>query len=429
MARKTTNIRRRGNAFQLYYRDGTGRQRSETFSFRKFGGERGAKAAAETRLANVKLQIVRGEYRAPARIRFDVFAAEWLDDYARVHVRPKTFEGYEGVLRVHLLPQFGRMFLGDITRKSIDAFVADWSTCGPAYQERLRAAREAELVRAAREDRPPRPVRLGHSPKTIANALVPLREMLGHAVEWGYLTANPAIGVRRPRVESGHDEMRALDADQVGRLLEHAPAEGRALLLCAVTTGLRRGELLGLRWGDVDWDAGRLWVRRSVGHDGEFQQPKTRGSVRAVAMPATLVWTLREHRMASCFKELDDLVFPSERGTPLDGGNMVKRFLLPALRAARLPHVRFHDLRHTYASLLIAQGAHPKLISEQLGHASVQITLDRYGHLMDQSYGDASAQLEAALFGGNPGSVLAASADVDVPSRAPSRPVSVVASA
>jgi integrase len=116
-------------------------------------------------------------------------------------------------------------------------------------------------------------------------------------------------------------------------------------------------------------------------------------------MPASLVSTLREHRMASRFKDEGDLIFPSEKGTPLDGRNMVRRYFEPALRKAGLPRIRFHDLRHSFASLLIAEGAHPKLISEQLGHASVQITLDRYGHLIDQSYGDASDRLEAALFG------------------------------
>jgi integrase len=163
---------------------------------------------------------------------------------------------------------------------------------------------------------------------------------------------------------------------------------------------MRRGELLGLKWGDVDWQARRVWVRRSVDDDGRFHEPKTRGSVRAIAMPATLIGELRRHRLRSSFKELGDLVFPSKRGTPLDGGNMVKRTLTPTLRKAKLSTIRWYDLRHTFASLLIAQGEHPKLISEQLGHASIQITLDRYGHLMDQSYGDASNRLEEALFGG-----------------------------
>jgi integrase len=129
------------------------------------------------------------------------------------------------------------------------------------------------------------------------------------------------------------------------------------------------------------------------------QEPKTRGSVRAIAITATLVTALREHRMASPFKSDDALIFGTAKGTPLDGVNLVRRAFKPALRRAKLPEIRFHDLRHSFASLLIAQGEHPKLISEQLGHASTKITLDRYGHLMDQSYGDASARLDEALFG------------------------------
>jgi integrase len=162
---------------------------------------------------------------------------------------------------------------------------------------------------------------------------------------------------------------------------------------------MRRGELLALRWGDVDWFSRRIWVRRNVTAHGQFQEPKTRGSVRAIAMPATLATVLREHQLASPFSNEEDLIFASEKGTPLDGHNFVRRVFAPALRRARLPKIRFHDLRHTFASLLIAQGEHPKLISEQLGHASVQITLDRYGHLLPASYDSAGERLDAALFG------------------------------
>jgi hypothetical protein len=108
---------------------------------------------------------------------------------------------------------------------------------------------------------------------------------------------------------------------------------------------------------------------------------------------------LREHQIASSFSSEDDLVFSTEKGTPLDGHNFVRRVFDPALRRAGLPRIRFHDLRHSFASLLIAQGEHPKLISEQLGHASVQITLDRYGHLLPASYDSAGERLDAALFG------------------------------
>lgn len=190
-----------------------------------------------------------------------------------------------------------------------------------------------------------------------------------------------------------------LDAEQIRGLLDAMRPEWRTLILCAVTTGMRQGELLGLRWLDVDWQARRLWVRRSITRHGLVQEPKTRGSVRAIAMTPTLVSALREHRMASRFKADDAFVFCTANGTPLQGHNVVRREFKPALWRAKLPEIRFHDLRHSFASLMIAEGAHPKLIAEQLGHASVKITLDRYGHLFDQSYGDASDRLEASLFG------------------------------
>jgi integrase len=162
---------------------------------------------------------------------------------------------------------------------------------------------------------------------------------------------------------------------------------------------MRLGELPALRWGDVDWASRRLWVRRSVTRNGTIQEPKTRRSVRAVAIAPTLAYELREHRMRSPFKSDDALIFCTAKGTTLSGVNLVRREFKPALKRAGLPSIRIHDLRHSFASLLIAQGEHPKLISEQLGHASVKITMDRYGHLMDQSYGDASARLDAVLFG------------------------------
>jgi integrase len=357
---------------------------------------------AELYLANAQAQKVRGEFRRPTRIRFADFAEEWLRDYARPNVKPRTLETYDGSLRNHLIPEFGELYLAEITRKAIDAFVADWLAGGARYQERLQIAREAEARAADEEDREPRSVRLGKSPGTIANALTPLRKMLGDAVEWEYLATNPAVGVKRPRTNSHGEAMHPLSVEEVGRLLEAVRPEFRTLLLCAVTTGMRLGELRALRWGDIDWSSRRAWVRRSVTNRGVFQEPKSRGSMRAIAMPPTLVSALRLHLMASAWKDEDDLVFPSERGTPLEERNVVRREYKPALRRAGLPQIRFHDLRSTFVSLLIAQGEHPKYISEQVGHASVQITLDRYGHLMPQSYGHAGDRLEAALFGDQP---------------------------
>ena len=357
--------------------------------------------AAELYLAQAKAAKVSGEFRPPTKIRFADFAQEWLRDYAKPNVKERTYETYDASLRNHVAPEFGSRYLTEITRKDIDAFLADWIASGPRFQMRLQRAREAELRAAREEKRARRTIRLGRSPSTVANALTPLREMLGHVVEWGYLTSNPAARVRRPRAvqREASERMQILQSGEIHGLLEHARPGYRALFMTAVTTGMRLGELLAVRWGDVDWRSRQIWVRRNVTRTGRFQEPKTRGSVRAIAMPQTLVNALRHHLVASEHSREDDLIFANGCGKSQDGPNMVRREFKPALRRAGLRQIRFHDLRHTFASLLVAQGEHPKYISEQLGHASVQITLDRYGHLMPHSYDDAAARLETALFG------------------------------
>jgi integrase len=334
MARRQTNIRRRGKSWVVHHR-ANGKQHWQSFKTRE---------EAELELSKVLARKARGESQPQqTKVRFNEFAAQWLRVYAASKVGPRTFEGYEGVLRVHLVPEFGERHLGDISALSIEEFMSDWIAGGPRFQERVELARSQEQRQGKEEGRKPRPIRLGRSPKTVANALVVLKEMFKHAIKWNYLSTNPASEIKRPRVERNVDDMHVLTPDEIGRLLKAASPEGWTLLLCAVTTGARRGELLGLKWGDLDQERRRIKIRRSVGSDGRFQQPKTRGSVREIAVGETVIRALRAHRLASPRKELDDLIFPSERGTPLDGNNMVRRFLTPALRRARLPHIRFHD--------------------------------------------------------------------------------------
>jgi integrase len=191
--------------------------------------------------------------------------------------------------------------------------------------------------------------------------------------------------------------MTALDAAGLRSLVDAANGQfARTLLATAALTGMRRGELLALRWRDVDYTNGRVWVRRSVGLGGVIKQPKSRKSVRPVALPPILASELDALWSESTFREADDLVFASERGTPLDGRNMIRVIFEPAKKRAGIKRLRFHDLRHSYASILIEQGVHPKAISELLGHASVAITMDRYAHLFDRAYADVSRELEAA---------------------------------
>ena len=182
--------------------------------------------------------------------------------------------------------------------------------------------------------------------------------------------------------------------EEIRRLLDTQEEPLRTLLLMAALTGMRQGELFGLLWEDIDFAAHLIHVRRSRWR-GTLGRPKSRRSRRAIDMPPTLEAALR--RLSATRRS--KFVFCSERGTPLDADNFRHREFPQALRRAGLRRVRFHDLRHTYTSLLIAHGAHPKYIQVQLGHASIQTTLDRYGHLMPQLHQAEAQKLDQLVFG------------------------------
>jgi integrase len=158
---------------------------------------------------------------------------------------------------------------------------------------------------------------------------------------------------------------------------------------------------LGLRWSDVDWNPGQpqINIQRSF-NKGRFFTPKTKNSRRKIDLAPAVVSALKKWRLACPPTELD-LIFPNKAGSPMDSDNMTKRFFHPALKAAGLPKVRFHDLRHTYASLLIEQGENIKYVQNQLGHATPTVTLNVYAHLMKPANQEAVCRLENTLFGGN----------------------------
>jgi integrase len=182
----------------------------------------------------------------------------------------------------------------------------------------------------------------------------------------------------------------------VHQFLNHVLPAMYPFFLTAIMTGMRRGELLALQRGDIDWHAGQIHVRRGL-YKGRFITPKSRKGFREIDMAPTLAHTLQGH-LLQVSDSPDALAFPAKRGKPFDPDNLVKRKFQPTLVRAGLRQVRFHDLRHTYASLLINNGENIKYISEQMGHASVQITLDRYGHLFPNVRRDAVMRLEKSLF-------------------------------
>jgi integrase len=355
-------IRKRGKHYVVDYYDATRRRRRETVG-PNLHEARQVLAQREWERRNGKFRLRR------KAITMAEFLAKWEEDYLVVReqlgrLKGSTLVGYRVNLRRHILPFFGPLRIDEIALPHVREFV------------KVLLAKKL-------------------APGSVCNAVALVKEMFKHAVQWGYLDTNPAQYVERPRVEV--EEMEILTPPEIRRLLDAADEPVRTLLLCAVLTGMRRGELLGLKWEDVDLEGSRIHVRRSLWR-GKLITPKSRRSRRAIDMAPTLKAALA--RLPSRFKA--ELVFASPDGQPIDPDNFMKRDWARALRRANLRRIRFHDLRHTYASLLIAQGAHPKYIQAQLGHASIQTTLDRYGHLMPQIHEAEARKLDRLVFGSEP---------------------------
>jgi integrase len=248
----------------------------------------------------------------------------------------------------------------------------------------------------------------GTSPRTVAHLHRVLHRAFGQAARWDLLNRNPVERVDPPRVARA--PMRTLTTEEARRLLETVRgARLEALYVLALSTGARQGELLGLRWADVDLDRGAILIRGSLRRttDG-FSIGETKSSkVRRVELTTAALDALHGHRIFQHAERLrlgaiwenQDLVFTNEVGRPIEAGNLLRRSFWPLLTRAECPRVRFHELRHTCATLLLERGVPVKMVSEMLGHASVGITLDLYAHVTETMQHQAVAAMEAALGG------------------------------
>lgn len=232
------------------------------------------------------------------------------------------------------------------------------------------------------------------SNKSLINAMRLLNSIFNFAVVTELLVKNPCKSVKLPRAQ--RREMDFLRPEEVRSFLAAFTDEAmRCLFTTAVMTGMRRGEILALQWEDIDFGGSVIRVRRSLS-GGEIQTPKTEKSRRSIQVGAALLKMLKEHKLRTGGR--GSFVFTTKGGTLLDADNLVKRVFEPTLRVAGIErHIRFHDLRHTYASILINEGANLKFVSEQLGHASIMITLDRYSHLIAERHEDTVSKFEKLL--------------------------------
>ena len=282
------------------------------------------------------------------------YASGWLEGIAGL-VRPRTLEGYRYRLERHVLPRLGDLRLDEITVDDVLALIGD-------LRER------------------------GYSGWTIRSILCPFSRLLSHAVRRDVIAVSPLSKLdRTERPAVWVREQRVLNRDEIGRLLAAAPPRYRTLLATAVLSGLRQSELLALRWRDIDVADEVIHVRGALDRAGRDVPPKTQHAIRDVVLMPALAAALAEHRARSAFNDADDYVFASRVGTPLHWRNVSRRALKPALTKAGIAPIRWHDLRHTFASLLIAGGANVVVTSRQLGHGSSDITLRVYSHLFDRA--------------------------------------------
>ena len=299
----------------------------------------------------------------------------WLNGSVKGSVKPSTYEGYERMIRNHIKPALGHRKLKNLAPDHVQYF----------YQKKLD---------------------VGLAPGTVRVMHGILHKALEQAVKWGIVPRNVCKATTPPKPSP--EEIRPLDAEQAKQLLEAARGNRlEALYVLAVTAGLRIGELLGLKWEDVDLDAEILHVRRTKSQaktGPTFVTPKN-GKGRNIRLTRRAVEALRSHKAAQNAERLklgdlwedNNLVFCTTAGKALNFRNVARGSFKPLLKKAGLPDIRFHDLRHTCATLLLSCGHHPKLVQELLGHASVAMTLDRYSHVMPGMGEQTAAAMEAAL--------------------------------
>ncbi|MBK7782842.1 MAG: tyrosine-type recombinase/integrase [Ardenticatenia bacterium] len=310
------------------------------------------------------------------RMTVGSFLLRWLNLSVKLRNRPSTYAAYASHVHTHLVPDLGKKKLARLTPEDVERFLA----------KKLEA---------------------GLTATTVVRIRATLRRALTIALRQGLVARNVAALADPPRAKSQQFEV--LTAKQAQAFLEAIRGHRmEALFVVAIGTGLRQGELLGLQWPDIDFAGKRLFVRQALQRvDGvpTLVEPKTARSRRKVSFPAQALTQLRaQHEKDTEARRQDpqwnplNLVFTSQAGTPLDGPNVTHK-LQRALAEADLPRIRFHDLRHTYASLLLAKGVSMRVIMELLGHAQISLAMNTYSHVMPEAIEDAAGLMEDILTG------------------------------
>jgi integrase len=343
------------------------------------------KKAAETALNTILRDIERGDHIEPSTDQLTDFLEVWLRS-TKPTVRDSTWNGYAHYMRAHVIPRIGALELRAVDAPTLNGLYADLLVNG-----RLAGKKKGS----------------GLSTRTVNAVHKILHRALSDAVRWGKLSRNPADYADPPKPRSR--EMRVWTTDQLRTFLVSCDDDRlRCCWVLAASTGMRRGELLGLQWSDIDFAAGQMAIRRSrvaVRYDVVEGEPKS-GRARTVAIDDGTVAELRAHRTRQLEERLSwgeawidtGLVFTREDGSPLHP-HSAAQFFEVAVTRAKVPPLTLHGLRHTHATLGLAAGVPAKVMQERLGHSSIAITLDLYTHVVAGMQEEAAAKVGALIFG------------------------------
>ena len=357
---------------------------------------------------------------AVERQTLEQFLVRWLADSVRPSVRPLTHEQYEQHVRLYINPELGKVQLSKLSVQQVQMFVNRL-----LKKEKKISGRKVSTVGAGKgaidkdltNEEAPRATLL--SPRTVRITLFVLRRALAQAVKWGLAARNVADLVDRPKVE--RREIRPPTQDQVKRLLDALKGHRfEALFTVCLTLGLRRGEVLALRWDDIDLEKRTLSVTQALQRSGgkycepgnqgsklRFVPPKSNRGFRTLAMPDCVVSLLRAHRAKQAQERLligsdwqdYGLAFSSIKGTPIEPRRADTEFK-HILTTAELPDtIRLHDSRHFAATTLLAQGVHPRTVMEILGHSEIGLTMNTYSHVVPDLMRQAADKIDAAIGG------------------------------
>jgi integrase len=352
-----------------------------------------AATAAEIRerLLKARSDHSRGIPVAVERQTVKQFLESWLEHTLKPRAKPRSVESFTVIVSKHIIPEIGRIRLEKLTPQHVQALLEKKRQ---PYKLKTKAGKEIE--------------KRGLAPQSIASIRTVLRSALAQALKWGMVARNVATLIDPPRIP--RPQVHVLDVDGARKLLETARGNRfEAIIVLALTIGLRRGEILGLRWSDVDLEQRSLRINQGLQRIwGKLQvtEVKTEHSRRGLVMPESVIRVLKIRRARQAQERLlaglewkdTDLVFTNPKGGPLEPITLHRDYK-EMLKTAGLPtQVRFHDLRHTAASLLLAEGVHLRVIMELLGHSSITLTANTYAHVMPAAMRDVADKMES-IFG------------------------------